>query len=55
MTEGDGDEYVAYLDAIIDRSIYETNIEVTKDDRILTLVTCSYEYDNARLVIHAKK
>ena len=55
ITFHDGDEYVVYLDAIIDRSIYETNIEVTKDDRILTLVTCSYEYDDARLVIHAKK
>ncbi|CEO90370.1 hypothetical protein SSCH_810047 [Syntrophaceticus schinkii] len=34
---------------------YETDVKVTKDDKILTLVTCSYEFKNARLVIHAKR
>lgn len=48
-------EYTQYLDKIINRSIYETGVKVTKDDRILTLVTCSYEFKNARLVVHAKK
>jgi sortase B len=48
-------EYAQYLDMIISKSIYETGVKVTKDDRILTLVTCSYEYENARLVIHAKR
>ena len=47
-------EYAQFLDMITNRSIYETGVKVTKDDRILTLVTCSYEYENARLVIHAK-
>jgi len=49
------EEYAQYLDRIISRSIYKTGVDVTTDDRILTLMTCSYEYNNARLVIHAKR
>jgi sortase B len=49
------EEYARYLDMIISRSIYKTGVDVTTDDRILTLMTCSYEYNNARLVIHAKR
>jgi sortase B len=48
-------EYAQYLDMIKSRSKYETDVKVTKDDKILTLVTCSYEFKNARLVIHAKR
>lgn len=48
------EEYQSYLDEIVSKSIYDTGVNVTTDDRILTLSTCSYEFDNARLVIHAK-
>ena len=48
-------EYAQYLDMVKSRSKYETDVKVTKDDKILTLVTCSYEFKNARLVIHAKR
>ncbi len=48
-------EYEQYLDMIKSRSKYETDVKATKDDKILTLVTCSYEFKNARLVIHAKR
>ena len=48
-------EYAQYLDMVRGRSIYETGVKVTNDDKILTLVTCSYEFKNARLVIHAKR
>lgn len=54
ITFNNDEEYARYLDKIINRSIYKTGVAVTKDDRILTLMTCSYEYDNAKLVIHAK-
>ena len=36
------------------RSMYESNVEVTKDDDILTLSTCEYSQNNGRLVIMAK-
>ena len=51
----DSEKYDQYLDEIINKSIYDTGIVVTKEDKILTLMTCSYERNNARLVIHAKK
>jgi len=47
-------EYQAYLDDIIERSMFITDVEVTTNDKILTLVTCSYEFDGARTILHAK-
>ena len=41
------------LDLIRKRSIYDFDIEVNKDDKILTLQTC---YDNSKkIILHAKK
>lgn len=48
-------EYVKYLEEISSKSIHGTDVVVTKDDKILTLVTCSYESSDSRLVIHAKR
>lgn len=45
--------YQAYIDLVKGRSIYDFNIEVTTDDKILTLSTCANGNDK-RLVIHAK-
>jgi len=39
----------------IERSMHPTNAEITTDDHILTLVTCTYEYDDARFVVHARR
>ena len=36
------------------RSIYEADVELSKDDDILTLSTCEYSQNNGRLVIMAK-
>lgn len=47
------DAYQAYIDLVKGRSIYDFNIEVTTDDKILTLSTCANGNDK-RLVIHAK-
>ena len=37
------------------KSLISTGVEVDADDEILTLSTCCYDFDNARLVIMAKK
>ena len=46
------DEYEKYINVISLRSVYDYNVSVTKDDKILTLSSC---YDNKkRMVLHAK-
>ena len=49
-------EYTALLDEIKDRSKFDAGIDVSPDDRIITLSTCDYMLDpeKGRLVLHAK-
>lgn len=50
-----GDEaYKEYLDSIIAKSMFTSSVGVSTEDRIITLSTCDYDFDDARLVIHAK-
>lgn len=51
----DEQQYATYLDKIIEKSMYSTGVEVTTDDQLLTLVTCTYEVSDARFIIHAKR
>ncbi|GIP19649.1 SrtB family sortase [Paenibacillus montaniterrae] len=48
-------EYSDYLNKIVDSSIYSADVEVTTDDQLLTLVTCTYEVSDARFIVHAKR
>jgi sortase B len=48
------EEQQKYLNIIKDKSLFKKDITLTKDDKILTLSTCSYEFKNARLVVQAK-
>ena len=43
-----------FIEKIQGRSIYDFNIKLNEDDKILTLSTC-YKDDKHRLVIHTKK
>ena len=45
-------EYEDFLKLIQDRSVYDFNTSVTKDDRIITLSTCYNRFK--RVVVHAK-
>ena len=47
------EDYLDFIKLIKERSINDFNIDVTKDDKILTLSTCSNGHDQ-RLVLHAK-
>ena len=40
-----------WLQDIAGRSLFQSNIMPTVQDRIVTLSTCSYEFDNARFVL----
>lgn len=50
----DQDEWFSFLTLVQDKSMFHTDVELKPDDVILTLCTCTYEYDDARFVIHAK-
>lgn len=43
-----------YLDSILTLSQVNYNQELTPEDQLLTLVTCSYEIDDGRYYVHAK-
>ncbi|URN95312.1 MAG: class B sortase [Candidatus Pristimantibacillus lignocellulolyticus] len=51
----DEQQYSTYLDKIIKKSRYDTGVEVTSEDQLITLVTCTYEVTDARFIIHAKR
>lgn len=50
------EDYANLLTEIKEKSFFDSNIEVDKDDEILTLSTCDYKLDpdKGRLVVHAK-
>lgn len=43
-----------YVNDIYERNMYETDVKITSEDKLLTLLTCSYEFDNARTIVHAR-
>lgn len=49
------EEYVDFLERIKDKSMHEKDIKLSEEDQILTLSTCTYEYDDARFVVHARR
>lgn len=47
-------EWLAFIEKLQEKSLYKTNVKLNEDDVVLTLSTCSYEFDNARFVVHAR-
>jgi sortase B len=48
------EEYKTFLDTVKAKSLHHSNVELTAEDTILTLSTCSSAFDDARFVVHAK-
>ena len=46
--------FAGYLKEIDQRKLYATGIELTPQDRILTVSTCCYDFKDARLVVVAR-
>lgn len=44
-------EFAAWVETARERSCFESDVAVAVTDRILTLSTCSYEFNNARFVL----
>jgi len=54
MNFRDDDEFRDYINDIRRRSFFRSEVEVSLDDRIVSLCTCSTDYTNARLIIVGK-
>ena len=50
----DDADWLSFLHTIQEKSLFPTNAELSADDVVLTLCTCTYEFDDARFVIHAR-
>ena len=50
----DENDYKKYINYIKDKSLYKKDIELNSNDNLITLYTCSYEFENARTIIHGK-
>ena len=46
--------FIKWVEEARERSLINTTIEVSEHDRVITLVTCTNDFDNARLVIMAR-
>ena len=50
----DEDDYQIYLNTVKDQSKFKSDVEVTSSSKILTMSTCTYDYDDARFVVQGK-
>lgn len=46
--------FQSYINYLQERSMYKSDTQVTTEDKILTLYTCSYEFKDARTIVQAK-
>lgn len=46
-------DYLDYLEMLCKKSLYLKEADIKETDDIITLITCSYEYNDARTVVHA--
>lgn len=50
----DEKDFYDYIDARREKSTFQSNVEIAPGDRIISLCTCSYEWNNARYMIMGK-
>lgn len=48
------EEFMNYISFVKERSLYDTGIDILPSDKILTLSTCSHDFDDARFVVVAR-
>ena len=54
LTFKDENAFSAHINDIVRRSVFRSNVEIDETDRIVSLCTCAYDFDNARLIIVGK-
>lgn len=47
-------DFLAYVKSVTDRAVYKSDTKIKGDDKIITLSTCSYEFENGRTFIQGK-
>ncbi|MDD4698694.1 MAG: class B sortase [Oscillospiraceae bacterium] len=52
---GTQDAFLTWINEIKARSLIDTPVDIIKNDEILTLSTCIYDFDDARLVVMARR
>lgn len=50
----DDHDFHSYIDSLKEKSTFDSNTSIKADDQIITLVTCSYEFNNARYALYGK-
>lgn len=50
----DSEEFFSHLQTMQEKSTFDSDVTITKEDKIVTLSTCSYEFDQARYVVLGK-
>lgn len=53
MNISNDNEYINYFNTLSNKSFFNKDIDFNTSKKIITLVTCSYEYDGARTVVNA--
>jgi len=48
------DDFLNYIEHLKSISVFKSNTEVSASDRIVSLVTCTYDFNDARLIIVGK-
>lgn len=54
LTYGDEADFAAYVERVRAMSEFSTQVEVGENDRIVTLSTCAYNYEDARYVLFCR-
>ena len=49
------DEFINYAYNQADESIYKNDVDFSAEDNLITLVTCSYEFTDARTIVVARR
>ena len=51
----DTGNFIKYLEEVDARKLYTTGVDINLDDKLLTLSTCAYDFEDARLVVVARQ
>ncbi len=54
QTNPDKESFATYLAGLKKKSTFRSEVELTPEDKVVTLSTCSYEFDNARYIVIGK-